>query len=57
MLAIVKNKLWRSLKEPGTAYNDRVLGGKDSQVGHIKDYDAEALIRGLWIGETRVAYT
>jgi Thermolysin metallopeptidase, alpha-helical domain/Thermolysin metallopeptidase, catalytic domain/Caspase domain len=29
-----------SLKEPGTAYNDPLLGGKDSQVSHLKYYDA-----------------
>ena len=28
----------RSLKEPGTAYDDPLFGGKDPQPGHMKDY-------------------
>lgn len=28
----------RSMKEPGTAYNDPRLGGKDPQPGHMRDY-------------------
>lgn len=28
----------RSLKEPGTAYDHPVLGGKDPQPGHMRDY-------------------
>jgi Zn-dependent metalloprotease len=28
----------RSMKEPGTAYNDRVLGGKDPQPGNMKGF-------------------
>jgi Zn-dependent metalloprotease len=28
-----------SLKAPGTAYNDPLLGGKDPQVSHFKDYN------------------
>ena len=35
--ANVKGKGIRSMKEPGTAYNDPVLG-KDPQPGHMKDY-------------------
>ena len=33
----VKGKALRSMKEPGTAYNDPVLG-KDPQPGHMKDF-------------------
>ncbi len=33
----VKGKAIRSMKEPGTAYNDPTLG-KDPQPGHMKDY-------------------
>jgi Zn-dependent metalloprotease len=33
----VKGKALRSMKEPGTAYDDPVLG-KDPQPGHMKDY-------------------
>ena len=33
----VKGKALRSMKEPGTAYDDSVLG-KDPQPGHMKDY-------------------
>jgi len=33
----VNGKALRSMKEPGTAYNDPVLG-KDPQSGHMKDY-------------------
>ncbi len=33
----VKGKALRSMKEPGTAYDDDVLG-KDPQPGHMKDY-------------------
>ena len=28
----------RSMKEPGTAYNDRRLGGKDPQPAHMRDF-------------------
>jgi Zn-dependent metalloprotease len=34
----VKGMALRSMKEPGTAYNDPTLG-KDPQPGHMKDYD------------------
>ncbi len=33
----VKGKALRSMKEPGTAYDDDILG-KDPQPGHMKDY-------------------
>lgn len=33
----VRGKALRSMKEPGTAYDDRVLG-KDPQPGHMRDY-------------------
>jgi Zn-dependent metalloprotease len=34
----VKGVALRSMKEPGTAYNDPTIG-KDPQPGHMKDYD------------------
>lgn len=34
----VKAKAIRSLKAPGTAYDDPVLGGKDPQPSHMRDY-------------------
>lgn len=37
LAAGVKGKALRSMKEPGTAYDDEVLG-KDPQPGHMKDY-------------------
>ncbi len=37
LAAGVKGKALRSMKEPGTAYDDDILG-KDPQPGHMKDY-------------------
>jgi Zn-dependent metalloprotease len=34
----VKGIALRSLKAPGTAYDDPLFGGKDPQPGHMKDY-------------------
>jgi Sec-independent protein translocase protein TatA len=34
----VKGSALRSMKAPGTAYDDPALGGKDPQPGHMKDY-------------------
>jgi Zn-dependent metalloprotease len=34
----VNGKALRSMKAPGTAYNDPKLGGKDPQPAHMKDY-------------------
>jgi Zn-dependent metalloprotease len=34
----VKGKALRSMKAPGTAFNDPRLGGKDPQPGHMNDY-------------------
>jgi Zn-dependent metalloprotease len=34
----VKGVALRSMKAPGTAYDDPQLGGKDPQPAHIKDY-------------------
>jgi len=34
----IKGVALRSMKAPGTAYDDPQLGGKDPQPGHMKDY-------------------
>jgi Zn-dependent metalloprotease len=34
----INGKALRSMKEPGTAYDDPTLGGKDPQPGNMKDY-------------------
>jgi Zn-dependent metalloprotease len=34
----INGKALRSMKEPGTAYDDEMLGGKDPQPGHMKDF-------------------
>jgi Zn-dependent metalloprotease len=34
----VNGEALRSMKEPGTAYDDPALGGKDPQPGHMKDW-------------------
>src|SRR5262249_3434609 len=34
----IKGVALRSMKAPGTAYDDAALGGKDPQVAHMKDY-------------------
>src|SRR5438874_771135 len=34
----VKGVALRSMKDPGSAYNDPKLGGRDPQPGHMKDY-------------------
>jgi Zn-dependent metalloprotease len=34
----VHGEALRSLKAPGTAYDDRLLGGKDPQPAHMRDY-------------------
>ena len=34
----VKGKALRSMKDPGTAYDDPRLGGRDPQPGHMRDY-------------------
>ena len=36
--ALIKGVGLRSMSDPGTAYDDDQLGGKDPQPGHMKDY-------------------
>ena len=50
LMPVVKGKALRSMKEPGTAYNDPQLG-KDPQPGHMKDFaHLPDSARGDWGG-------